>query len=307
MKKRLPLHMVIFLIGLLTVSCSNRHTTFEPSEPPNSKIINPEATIYETTNQEITNQETIDQEITNQETSNPGTTNPGTINTLGTIINDMKLSHEGYPHGVPLSWDWAQRPRLGRGNNPGSFTAMIAWGQLYEDAYGNPAKNTRVQIRDIKAYMLSKSDGQWHLIQKSHLVEGAAFREDFSDNSNINADTRKENDGSISVKAGDGYNFHFWAPNRVLINPDDIAGIFITVQAKLVVDNPDQPDDRLQARYLLEIGGDYWLNLYAKWDYLKTNQDIGMGRFKYVTTDWKAFNMHTLSAEKILQNPPPID
>ena len=301
MNKKKLLHLVIFITGLLVISCSTIPTTLDHSEPPNSKIINPEVI-----HQEAIVDETTERETTNQEIIPPEPTNLGAINSIRTIINDMKLPHEGHPHGVPLFWDWTLQPRLGRGNNPGPFTAMTAWGQVYEDANGSPSKNTRIQIRDIRAYMLSYKDGKWHLLQKAQLVEGAAFREDFSDNYTKNADIRTENDGSISVKVGDGYNYHFWPSGRALINPNDIAGIFTTVQARLIIDDPDKPDDRLQARYLLDMGGDYWLNLDTKWDNFKTNRDIGIGRFRYVTTDWKAFNMHSLSTENILQYPPPI-
>lgn len=244
--------------------------------------------------------------------STSSTVPPNTViadipNSVEIIINDMKLPHEGRPHGVPASYDWALRPRVGMGNNPGTFRAMVAWGQLYEDTNGNPATNTRVQIRDIKAYMLSKSDNRWHLLQNSRLVQGAAFREDFVDNSNKPADIRHEDDGSISVTAGEGYNFHFWSPTRTSIDPNDIAGMFTTVQARLVMNNPSRPDDRSQARYLIDMGGDYWLDVAAQWDYLKTNGDIGIGRFKYVTMGWQSFNMTTLSEDEIRRNPPPLE
>lgn len=219
----------------------------------------------------------------------------------------MKLAHEGRPHGVPKYYDWVLKPRLCMGNNPKNFKAVIAWGQVYEDIEGNPAKNTRVQIRDMKAYMLSKKDGRWHLLQSSRRVEGAAYKEDFVDDINKPADIRKEADGSISVKAGEGYNFHFWpTTGRVTIDPDDIAGMFTTVQARLIVDDPNQPDDRSRARYLLDVGGDYWLDLTSDWDQWKTNGDIGIGRFKYVKKGWQSFNMISLSENKVRKNPPPI-
>ncbi|MBE9169533.1 hypothetical protein IQ238_19055 [Pleurocapsales cyanobacterium LEGE 06147] len=219
----------------------------------------------------------------------------------------MTSPHEGMPHGVPTSYDWAYGPRLSMGNNPKNFQAMIAWGHLYEDSKGNPATNSRVQIKHIKAYMLSKRDGKWHLLQSSKKVEGAAYREDYAGDVSKPANIRDEPDGSLSVKAGEGYNFHFWCANgRVSINPKDIAGILTTVQARLIIDNPRQRDDRSKARYLLSMGGDYWLDLTAQWDNFKTNADIGIGKFKYVTTRWQAFNMTTLSPTEIRQNPPPI-
>jgi hypothetical protein len=233
------------------------------------------------------------------------------INSVQTIVADMKPPHEGRPNGVPDSYDWVQGPRIGMGNDPNSknFKAMIAWGQVYEDAKGNPATNTRVQIRDIKAYMLSKRDGKWHQLQNSRQIEGAAYREDFVENHSKPADVRKHSDGSISIKAGDGYNFHFWpATGRVSIDPKDIAGMFTTAQARLIVDNPQKPDDRAQARYLMNIGGDYWSDLAVQWNNQWTaNSDIAMGKFKYVKNRWQAFNMTTLSEAELLRNPPPIN
>lgn len=219
----------------------------------------------------------------------------------------MKPPHEGVPHGVPKNYNWAFGPRVGMGNNSQGFKAMIAWGQLYEAVTGNSAPNTRVQIRDIKAYVLSKRDSKWYLLQSSKRVEGKAYRENFVGDVNIPADVYYEQDGSISVKAGKGYNFHFWcARGKAPIDPTNVSGIFTTVQARLVVDNPQKPDDRDQARYLLSMGGDYWLNLTAKWDNGKTNADIGIGKFKYVKREWQAFNMTTLALEEIRRNPPPI-
>lgn len=232
---------------------------------------------------------------------------PKPINSIATIIYDMTPPHEGKIRGIPKSVDWVLRPRVGMGSNSEGFKAMTAWGQLYEDSQGNPATNSRVQIKNIQAYMLSKRDGKWHLLQSSKIVDGDAYREDYVGNINKPADIRKESDGSISVKAGQGYNFHFWSANgRVSIDPNDVDGIFTTVQARLVTDNPQQPDDRSTARYLLSMGGDYWLNLTTQWDQWATNGDIGIGKFKYVTPNWQAFNMITLSPTKIRQNPPPI-
>ncbi|MBD2248419.1 hypothetical protein [Nostoc sp. FACHB-888] len=232
---------------------------------------------------------------------------PKLINSIATIIEDMQPPHEEMPRGVPKSYDWAIKPRVGS-KNPKKFKAMTAWGQLYEAVQGNPATNTRVQIKNIKAYYLSKSDGKWYLLQSSTKVEGKAYKEDFSGDMNKTADIRYESDGSVTAKAGNSYNFHFWPANgRATINSDDVRGMFTTVQARLIIDNPKKDDDRSQARYLLSMGGDYWLDLDAKWDNWTTNEDFGIGKFKYVTTEWQAFNMITLPQGQIRENPPPIE
>ncbi|WP_197076778.1 RICIN domain-containing protein [Hymenobacter terrenus] len=184
---------------------------------------------------------------------------------------------------------------------------MIPWGQVYETVAGNPATNSRVQLKGLQAHYLSKTDNQWRLLTGSVDVQGAAYVEDFAGDVNKPADLRNEPDGSVSVTAGNGYNFHFWSSNgRASINPTDIAGILITCQARLIVNNPNLPDDRASAKYILSVGGDYWKDLTARWDNWTTNGDFAIGRFKYVTSDWRVFSAHTLTENQLWQNPPPI-
>ena len=230
------------------------------------------------------------------------------VNSVGEIINDMTLPHEAAPKGVSLSYDWAQKPRLGMGNTPGKFTALIAWGQVYETSAGNTATNTRVELKNIRTYVLSRKTNQWTRVQATTSVDGAAYREDFANDQSKPAMVRNESSGGLSVVAGNGYNFHFWPTSgRVTIDPNDIAGVFTTVQARLVLDNPNAPDDRNKAQYLLSMGADYWLNQSAQWDNFKTNGDVGIGRFKLVTTQWKAFNMSSATPQQLRQNPPPLE
>ncbi|WP_066382201.1 MULTISPECIES: hypothetical protein [unclassified Anabaena] len=230
------------------------------------------------------------------------------INSVRTIISDSnpKFKHEGIPHGVPLHYDWAERPKLNPSNSK-NWRVLIGWGQLYEDQKGNPAKNTRVQIKNLKVYALSKSDYKWHLLVSSLRVRGRAYREDFKRDINIPADIRVEPDGSISTKAGNGYNFHFWNHKRVEFDPENTIGLLATAQARLIIDDLSKPDDRDRARYLLSIGGDYWSSMRSRWDNFTTNRDFGIGRFKYVTRQWRAFNLTTLSAADIIINPPPLE
>lgn len=230
------------------------------------------------------------------------------INSIQTIIDDMTLPYEGRPHGVPDSYDWARRPQMGLANHPPTtWHALTAWGQLYEDARGNPARNTRVEIRNMRTYILNKRDGAWRRVQSSKDVEGAAYREDFVEDINKKADVRREADGGISVTAGGGYNFHFWpSDGRAAINPRDIGGVFVTVEARLVVNDAAKPDDRRRGRYLLSVGADYWASRHATWNHFKTNDAVGVGRFKYVTEQWQAFNFTTLNAWELRRNPPPL-
>ena len=228
--------------------------------------------------------------------------------TLEEIINDMKLEHEGRPHGVPDSYDWAFNPRIGTVSPPSGWSAVMAWGCLYEWIDGNPASNTRVQIKDLELHYLSKTDYKWHQLQNALVVEGSAYVEDFVDDIHKPADTRVEPDGSISVTAGGGYNFHFWPKmGRVTFPVDDIAGCFVTVKARLILNNKKRKDDRAEAKYVLDVGGDWWQSQTAVWDRGKTNAGVGLGRFRFVTSEWRSYNMYSVPEDTIRKNPPPFE
>ena len=134
---------------------------------------------------------------------------PG-INFGEQIANDMNGPNEDHPMGVPLSWDWANGSFISMGNNPQGWNAMTPWGLVYPTASGNPAVNTRVNIRAEQAWVLSKSSGVWSELSYTDSPDGAAYLYDFSGDSNKPADIITLPDGSISVTAGNGYNFHFY-------------------------------------------------------------------------------------------------
>lgn len=229
-------------------------------------------------------------------------------NSLADIIGDVTLPHEGKPHGVPTSWDWACQPRAGLATPPTNWTAAIAWGQVYEWIEGNPATNTRVQIKDMEMYYLSRIDSSWHLLQQTTSVAGAAYREDFANDENKAADLRQEPDGGVSITAGDGYNFHFWPTSGRSEWPvNEVIGCFVTVKARLILDDPNEVDDRNIAKYLISVGGDWWESLSAVWDNWTTNADMGIGRFRFITREWKSFNMISIPIELAERIPPPFD
>lgn len=233
----------------------------------------------------------------------------GYLNSVALIVDDMRLPHEGRPHGVPDNFDWSATPRMGYGNQPpATFTAFVAWGQVYEAAEGNTAMNTRVHIRDLEAYLLDTNTGRWRLLQFDRLVDGGAYIENFANDAAKAADIRAEAGGTISVTVGDGYNFHFWpTTGRVIIAPKSIGGIFTTVQARLIVDDPTKADDRAQARYLMSVGADYWRDLTARWSADWTaNGDVAIGRFRTITNEWQAFNMSSVGLDVLCANPPPL-
>jgi hypothetical protein len=219
----------------------------------------------------------------------------------------MQGKNEGYPHGVPLSYQWANGPVVVMGNHSNGWQAITSWGAVYVDSKGNPATNTRVNIRNMQTYFLQQSSGKWLSLQNTSTPTGAAYREDFSGDINRPADLRLESDGSISATAGEGYNFHFYPAGRASIDPNDIGGIVVVLEARLIVADPAKPDDRTSARYLCGGGADYYPALAGGWPgNASFNPGVAIGKMKYVQNDWRSFAMTTLTQAQLRSNPPPV-
>jgi hypothetical protein len=227
-------------------------------------------------------------------------------NSLDRIVEDMSLAHEGRANGIPSHYDWSEYPRMGWGNTPDTtWSAMIPWGQIYRDQSPLLAEHTRIQIKNIKAYYLSRSSNEWIKWVETSQVEGAYYREDFVGDVSVPTAIRVEEEG-ISIQLIKGYNFHFWSgEGRVIMNPTDIEGVWIAIDARLIA-APNATDDRCHANFLMSVGGDYWKSLSAPWDQWTTNGDIAISRFRYITNSWQTFNMHSLSRQQLRENPPPF-
>jgi len=194
------------------------------------------------------------------------------------------------------------------GNDSKGWRAITSWGAVYEGAKGNPATNTRVNIRRMRTYFLQKSTGKWLLLQNTDSPIGAAYHEDFSGDANKPADVRREPDGTISATAGGGSNFHFYPTRRATINPKDIAGIVVVLEARLIVADSKKPDDRRSALYLCTTGADYYPSMDGGWPGTADfNPGVAIGKMKYVRNAWRSFAMTTLTQSELRSNPPPVN
>jgi len=238
-----------------------------------------------------------------------------TIDSVQSIINDMTLAPDAPLHGTEgLSWgDGTAQPQpipVPAKNFKGEwFQAMTNWGQVYIPRVGSSAINTRCQIRNVISKLLKKN-GTWITVQSGN-PEGAAFVENFANNASMDAGLRDEslNGGGksmiVGVGAWAGHNFHFWVSPRTSVDVNDIVGVFTTCEARLIISDPNGPDDRNSCKNILQMGADWWLSLSGGWlpDW-SANSGIGGSRSKWVTSDWQSFSMCTLTADQIKANPP---
>jgi hypothetical protein len=224
------------------------------------------------------------------------------------LAHDMVGKHAGRMHGVPLNYNWAKHPRVGAGNHPArhGFHAISAWGQIYEDAEGSPARNVRVSCRDISLWLLSRRTGKWRRANGSKSVNGANYVEDFVGNVSKPADLRQEPHGAVSSTLGGGYNFHLYAlRERTVIDPADIAGVVSLYSARVIMDDPAGPDERHLARYLASGGADYWLDKTVG-AAPGTSADVGIGKARYLGPDWLTLSMSTLPLRELEKSSPPV-
>jgi hypothetical protein len=224
------------------------------------------------------------------------------------LRRDMTGKHEGRMHGVPPTYNWAKHPRVGIGNHPDrhGFHAVSAWGQIYEDINGSPARNVRVSCRDIGLWILSRSTGRWRRCNASKSINGANYVEDFSGNASKPAALRQESHGAVSATLGGGWNFHLYSiRGRAKIDPGDIAGVVSMYSARVIMDDPNGVDERHLARYLASAGADYWTDQYVG-PGPGTVADVGIGKARYLTANWLTLTMSTLSLSKLEEHPPPV-
>lgn len=238
--------------------------------------------------------------------------------TNGELYDEMRLPHDGYPHGVPHDYSWYGGPGYRDlafpttvyepvSAEPHTWNAYVPWGQVFEAEEGSSANNTRVQIKDIQAYYLSAADNRWHRTFFEPAPVGGFYREDFAGDEAIAGSVRNEADGGISVIPGAGRVFHFFPGTRAVVdNPDDVLAIYGTYQARLVPDDPFKPDDRGSARFVANAGIDLWYDGGVGWDNFKTNGDTGISRFRYVTNDFQFFSAYSAKPGfDITAAPPP--
>jgi hypothetical protein len=238
------------------------------------------------------------------------------VNAVETVVSDMRLRNDlplrGYegrtvgwyvgPGIVQLGNDprMTNAPRWFKQSHPTFVSdtymrAFLPWVVIFDGA-GHAAVNTRVELRNMRAFHKSRATGAWRQIGHSPGLSGYATPKSTLLSGTVAEDKRTRPGGSVEIKppADPKYAWHgWWDRGRVAIDPQDLAAVFVTVQARLVPDDPALPDDRASARLLLQVGADYYYD--EKWRWTVGAPGVGTSRSKLVKNDWQAFNLFTFS------------
>jgi len=248
------------------------------------------------------------------------TSNSGSLNNVATVVSDMTRMNDAALKAVNPAYGFARGPGyVVQGATPkgthvprwissnwpsnynyGWWNYILPWFVQFE-GYDNQAYNTRIQIRNLKLWIQYKSTNAWKLQSNPSQFGGQFCRKGGNyQNCYGGNNVRYESSGGLSFKPNGSNDFHGWFGNRSqYINGWDIKAVMVTFQSRLIVDNPSNGDDRARARYLLNIGADYYPTSSGTPGYLPS---VGMSRAKMLKTYWQPYTMMTFS-DRGVQDP----
>ena len=232
-----------------------------------------------------------------------------------TLISDMSEMNDMPLKDVNPVYGFARGPGYNlAGTDSGGANFVLPWFVQFEGVE-NGASHTRVQMRNLRLFVKSHSTGEW-----SRLIDSDSFSGIQCDQgSNYfhcpqQAKVSEDGDSSSSLPLHN-LNLHGWWGGREPIESWDMAAMVISVEARLIKDSDDGVDDRSKAKYLLQVGADYYPS-DASHD--RILEAVGVSRGKLVTNDWQAFTFTTLgdvgkqepgggiSSSELRENPPPL-
>lgn len=258
-------------------------------------------------------------------------------NSVNKIWEDMTGVNTGYVSNMPAGFTQFKGPIIKSINNrpDSSINEINIWFEVEAAGDGgdcsldtNQATNTRVQIGWTRGYYLM-NDNSWVLATqtKDNITGGAGskhpnkylpnfpmgasrcdpytslFYNTQVANTGVNIVTKKAGEFSEG-KPQHYYRYHGWAA-RVPIDLSKVKGIFGQTYMRLIVENPNLPDDRHLTNYVGHLSSDSYLRGATK----PYKGDNGISRYKKITNDWEPFNFFsgswTTKAE-LAANPPPF-
>ncbi len=244
----------------------------------------------------------------------------GALVTIDQVISDMSTPSEAMV--IDPRYEWQHKPVIQMyaprgdaipswwtGNRPEWTYDTLTWFTALE-AQGNAATNTRVQIANLRLYVLSEKNRTWSQVDVKDAPPTELWKYPFVWESS-NGGTRNESSGGISVKPKYPY-FHHGYGNPKTIVPQDVRATFVAMEFRLVVDDPSKPDDRASAKYVVDTGADYYPgNGQGGWG-LGYAPAMGNSRMLLATKDWRTATLivpntrNGASMEEMRKNPPPL-
>jgi hypothetical protein len=218
-----------------------------------------------------------------------------TAHTVADMKADMVGPHEATIVGVNPDWSWGSASSTGFGLSgfPAGWTrpAYTMWGIVGPAASGSPATNVRVQIRNLRADFRRR--GVWYRAQQERTRIGGANYTDYTRNASTPADVVRLGAEGVAVKViQSGGHYHFYPSGRVPYYRD-LEALVVSMDVRLVKDNPNGVDDIDLARIYGVAAGDIWQSMTAQWNGdVWVNSYSPIGRFRQIGRNWRTITAH---------------
>lgn len=227
------------------------------------------------------------------------------------IVASLKYSvdipyHEAIPNcGDQNDWKYAPRYGANNGMKPKDWTAVGAWATLYAQAGFARVKNTGIEFKNMRIWGYSESLG-WKLIEWANPI-GSFYDENFTNDYHKEFPNNYFNDPNTKTtrikldNSNVGFNYHPFSSQNDLasIGLSDLTYIISTMDVRLVVWDSTKPNDMSKAKYVANIGGDWWAYKGATWqpDW-SANRDICVSQYRTITPNWKTLYMTNVPVSK---------
>lgn len=216
--------------------------------------------------------------------------------------------HEAVPSCADTN-DWKYAPRAGSGNGtkPSGWKGVGVWSTIYLQDGKNPVSNTGIEFQNMKIWAYTESVG-WKLLEHAN-PKGSFYDENFSNDAHTSFISNYINYGEekrTRIKldySTKGYNYHPFGSQIDLVaagflNADgtvkngETLYILSEMDIRLCVWDSALPSDMDDAKYVANIGADWWREIGLGWtpDW-NSNKDVCVGQFRTITKDWKRLYM----------------
>ncbi|WP_271585171.1 hypothetical protein [Bradyrhizobium sp. CCBAU 45389] len=210
---------------------------------------------------------------------------------------------EGFPAGVPPSYNWYQGWNDGGlWSPPADFSAVEGWGQVYPKVgalpYSNP--NAALEVANAKTYVRLKPSGEWKLVQDQAKVQltGGHFVQDFAGNVAIPMKATTLPGTTISFDAPPaGYNNHFWYKARGTYPAGTVDAVYVQMEMRVTDAN---------LHLIAMVGADWWRHATAP--YLEdhsNNPGVGGSNWIALSIQWKTIGFYSMSEAEFRASPAP--
>lgn len=214
--------------------------------------------------------------------------------------------HEAVPNCNDTNdWKYAPRPGGDDGKKPVDWKALGIWSTIYAQDGMRRVNNTGIEFQNMKIYGYSKRRG-WVFLEHANPV-GSFYDEDFVDDYHTNFEDKYFNNKEdkktriLLDKNTYGFNYHPFGNQIDLEEKDlvDIEYVYSTMEIRLITWDKEKPSDINDAKYVANIGGDWWVYKGATWkpDW-SANKDVSVGQFRTITKDWKTLEMCSVPLDK---------